>query len=79
MFRFFLLVLVAADLLIYVMLLCLHFILSVKFKPVHTICQKYFVLELDLQAQQFHYDCSESAAAVANQTMVHRLHIATHN
>lgn len=62
------------------MLLCLHFTLSVKLKPVHTICQKYFVLEiLDLQAQKFHYDYSGSAAAAANQTMVHRLHIATHN
>lgn len=71
---------VAADLLIYVVLLRLHFTLSVKLKPVHTICQKYFVLEfLDLQAQRLHYDCSGSAAAVANQTMVHRLHIATHN
>lgn len=75
-----LLVLVAAVLLIYVVLLRLHFPLSVKLKPVHTICQKYFVLEfLDLQAQQFHYDCSGSAAAVANQNVVHRLHIATHN
>lgn len=75
-----LLLLVAADLLIYIELLRLHFTLSVKLKPVLTICQKYFVLEiLDLQAQKFRYDCSGSAAAAPNQTMVHRLHMATQN
>lgn len=74
-----LLVLVAnSRLLIYIMLLHLHFTLSVK--RVHTVCQKQFMLKcLDLQAHWLHQNSSASTVVAANQTMTHRLYKAIHN